>query len=271
MTTPALIDTHAHLDDPVFDHDREEVLSRTAAAGVRRVINVGYRPERWPSTIDLSRRQPLVRHMLGLHPQHADEWSPATRDHLMELLQTTAPVAIGEIGLDFFRDGPPPRQQHEAFTEQLALGTEFGLPVVIHHRAAEDDLISVLSRLGLPGQVLLHSFEGTNRLADLVNDRGFYVGVGGLATRAGSSALRQTLRAIPLDRVVLETDSPYLVPAGCKDRRNTPANIPLIVERLATIWGVDHATFASATTQNAERLFGPLVDAGRRSPTVSSA
>lgn len=271
MSGPPLIDTHAHLDDPVFDHDRTAVIAQAAAAGVRRIINVGYEPKRWRSTIELTRRHPLVRHMLGLHPQHANEWSPATTDLLMELIRSTAPVAIGEVGLDYFRDGPSPQVQHDAFTEQLALAKQLELPIVIHQRAAEADLIAILSSRRLPGQVLLHSFEGTNRLADLVNDRGFYVGVGGLATRAGSHALRQTLRTIPLNRVMLETDSPYLAPAGCKDRRNTPANTPLIAERLAALWDVDESTFATATSRNAERLFGPLIDNGQRSPTVSSA
>ncbi|MDQ3411610.1 MAG: TatD family hydrolase [Chloroflexota bacterium] len=271
MTTPAFIDTHAHLDDPAFDHDRDEVLFEAAANGVRRVINVGYRPDRWRSTIALSHRYPLAAHMLGLHPQHADEWSARTESDLMLLLQTTSPVAIGEIGLDYFRAGPSPELQAVAFNRQLTLAVELGLPAVIHQRAAEEDLISVLTKASQGSQVLLHSYEGTNRLANLVNDRGFYVGVGGLATRAGSEALRQVLRRISLDRVVLETDSPYLSPAGSAVRRNTPATIPLIAGRLAPIWDVDQAAFAAATTSNAERLFGPLISGGQRGPMERDA
>ncbi|MDQ3656060.1 MAG: TatD family hydrolase, partial [Chloroflexota bacterium] len=271
MTSCAWIDTHAHLDDPAFDPDRDHVLADAAAAGVRRVINVGYRPLRWDSTIELTRTYPLVWHMLGLHPGHADEWSPETRDQLTALVRSTSPVAIGEIGLDYFRDGPSPALQAVAFHQQVEIATEDGLPIVIHQRAAEDDLITALTRVEHACQVLLHSFEGTNRLATVVNDRGFYVGVGGLATRAGSEWLRQTLRTISLDRIVLETDSPYLVPAGVKERRNSPANIPLIAERLAPMWNVDQAAFATATTRNAERLFGPLTADGHRGPTESLA
>jgi TatD DNase family protein len=271
MTSGSFVDTHAHLDEPAFDHDRDAVLATAAAAGVRRVINVGYRPERWRTTIELVRASPLVRHMLGLHPQHAGEWSRRTRDALIALVDSTAPVAIGEIGFDFFRDGPDASIQNAAFHDQVAIAAERGLPIVIHQRAAEDALISALTSNHDARQVLLHSFEGTNRLADLANDRGCYVGVGGLATRAGSEGLRQTLQAISLDRVVLETDSPYLTPAGVQARRNTPANIPLIAERLAPIWGVDHATFAAATTRNAERFFGPLIADGQRRPTASTA
>jgi TatD DNase family protein len=117
----------------------------------------------------------------------------------------------------------------------------------------------------------LHSFEGTDRLAAVANDRGCFVGVGGLATRAGSERLRQTLSTIPVERIVLETDAPYLTPAGIKPRRNTPANIPLIAERLASIWTMDHAAFAATTTRNAELFFGPLTTDGQRRPSESTA
>ncbi len=269
MNQWSVIDTHAHLDDQAFDHDRDDVFSRAKAAGVRTIINVGFRPSRWQSTIALTDTYPLARHMLGLHPQHADEWSPGVRHQLETLLKTTAPVALGEIGFDYFRDGPSSTAQQAAFLDQVDIASEFGLPIVIHQRAAEDDLIEALIRVGEASQVLLHSFEGTNRLAKLANDRGFYVGVGGLATRASSVELRQTLGSIPLSRVVLETDAPYLVPAGVKDRRNIPANVPLIVERLAPVWDVDPATLASATTANAERFFGLRLADGQRSPIES--
>jgi TatD DNase family protein len=269
MSELSLIDTHAHLDDPAFDHDRDDVFARAAAAGVRTIINVGFRPSRWRSTIALTDAYPLARHMLGLHPQHAEEWTPAVRDQLVTLLETTSPVALGEIGFDYFRDGPTPEAQHAAFSDQVAIASDFGLPIVIHQRAAEADLIDALTRVSKESQVLLHSFDGTNRLANMAADRGFYVGVGGLATRAGSVELRQTLGTIPLDRVLLETDAPYLVPTGVKDRRNTPANVPLIVERLAPIWDVDQATLAASTTANAERFFGLRLADGQRSPIES--
>lgn len=264
-----VIDTHAHLDDPAFDHDRDEVFAQAAAAGVRTVINVGFRPERWPTTIALTDAYPLARHMLGLHPQHAGEWSPTIGDQLVELLKTTSPAALGEIGFDYFRDGPTAAEQHAAFEDQVAIAADLDLPIVIHQRAAEEDLMNALTRVSASSQVLLHSFDGTNRLAKMVNDRGFYVGVGGLATRAGSVELRQALGSIPLERVVLETDSPYLVPAGVKNRRNTPANVPLIAERMAPVWDVDQETFAAVTTVNAERFFGLVPVNGQRSPNES--
>jgi TatD DNase family protein len=271
MTSLVYVDTHAHMDDEAFDRDRQGVLAEAAAAGVRTIINVGYRPSRWQTTIELVNGNPFVRHMLGLHPQHADEWTPRSSEALIELVAATAPVAIGEIGFDYFRDGPDADTQAAAFHDQIAIAAELGLPVVIHQRAAEDALIAALSRIGNTSQVLLHSFEGTDRLAAVANDRGCFVGVGGLATRAGSERLRQTLGTIPIERIVLETDAPYLAPAGIKPRRNTPANIPLIAERLASIWTMDHAAFAAATTRNAERFFGPLTTDGQRRPNESTA
>lgn len=269
MSGLSVIDTHAHLDDQVFDRDRDEVYARAAAAGVRAIINVGFRPARWPTTIAMTETYSLARHMLGIHPQHAGEWSPAVEEQLVTLLEKTSPVAVGEIGFDYFRDGPSPEQQHAAFVGQVAIADRLGLPIVIHQRAGEADLIEALTRVPGTCQVLLHSFEGTNRLAKIVIDRRFYVGVGGLATRAGSVELRQTLGLIPLDQIVLETDAPYLVPAGVRDRRNTPANVPLIAERLAPIWDEDQATLAAATTANAERLFDLRLVYGQRRPNES--
>lgn len=266
-----LVDTHAHLDDPVFDHDRDQVYADAAAAGVRRIINVGFHPDRWQSTIAMSRRYPQVRHMLGLHPQHADEWSPAVKEQLVALLRTTSAVAVGEIGFDYSREAPPAAIQHAVFEAQAAIAVELTLPLVIHQRAAEPDTLVALAGLPPEADVLLHSFEGTSRLAKLVNDRRFFVGVGGRATRANAEAVRQTLSTIALDQIVVETDAPYQVPAGVKQRRNTPANIPLIVERLAPIWNVEPAAFAAATTANAERLFGSRLAYGQRRPIESAA
>lgn len=271
MTNLNLVDTHAHLDDPVFDHDRDQVYAEAAAAGVRRIINVGFRPDRWESTIAMSRRYPQARHMLGLHPQHADEWTTAVREQLVTLLRATSPLAVGEVGFDYSRETPSSAVQHVVFEAQAAIAADLDLPLVIHQRAAEPDTFAALAGLPSGVQVLLHSFEGSNQLANLVNDRRFYVGVGGRATRASAEAVRQTLSAIALDQVVVETDSPYQVPAGVKQRRNTPANIPLIVERLAPIWNVEPAAFAAATTANAERLFGSRLASGQRSPIESVA
>ena len=265
MTGP-WVDTHAHLDEPAFAADAAEVIAAAVVAGVETIINVGYRSERWPTTLRLAEEHSAVRAMLGVHPQHADEWTSATAARLRALLASAPVVALGEIGFDFFRAGPAEQQQATAFQAQLALAAEVGLPVVIHQRAAESALITALQSLP-PGQrALLHSYEGTSALAELAIDRGFFIGVGGLATRPANAALRATLGAVPLAQVVLETDSPYLAPAGSKDRRNTPAAIPLIAARVASLWGVDPPGLARATTANARRFFGLGDMTGQCSP-----
>jgi len=263
---PEFVDTHAHLDDPAFDRDRDAVIASALTAGVRAIVNVGYRPARWATTIALAKRHRSVAIALGLHPHHADELTADTCERLGHELVRSDAVALGEIGLDYFRDGPDRAVQRAAFEAQLALGRRLGRPIIVHQRAAEDDLIDVLRRCDDLPAVILHSFEGSLGLARFARDRGYLIGVGGLATRGGSASLRQVLATIPVDSILLETDSPYLTPAGVKDRRNTPANLPAIAERLAPLWGVAPEQLAAQTSATAERVF-QLAPADR-SPTT---
>lgn len=253
-----LIDTHMHLDDPAFAQDRDAVLAASIAAGVTAWVNVGYAPARWRSTIALSSATPGMAHMLGLHPQEAEEWSAGTARELESLLIATGARAIGEIGLDYAPHAGDHARQRSVFTDQLALAERLGLPIVIHMRDAERDLVSALRSLAPAHPVLLHCFDGTRDLLGLALERGYLIGVGGLATRARSAGLRALLTEVPLERMVLETDSPYLVPARQKDRRNQPANIALIADFLAALSGQARATVARVTSANAERFFGPL-------------
>jgi TatD DNase family protein len=263
---PAIIDTHAHLDDDQFGAEVGLVIERAIAAGVRRIINIGYRPERWRTTLELADRFPEVTFTLGLHPHHVEEWSPTVEAELCRLLVDRKPVAIGEIGLDYFRNLNPAASQRRVFERQLELATKFGLPVVIHQRSAERDLCDVL-RAAPPDLVcVLHSFDGTNELAKLAEERGYFIGVGGLMTRESSSELRNVLKSIPTELFLLETDTPYLVPVGVKYRRNEPANLTVIAERLAELVGMNVDQVIMLTTKNAERAFGPLLSAADSSP-----
>jgi len=258
---PRLVDTHCHLDEPVFDADRVETLAAARAAGVDRIINIGYRPARWSSTASLT-AEPGLFATFGVHPQHADEWTPEVSDALRARLSNPRARALGEIGLDYFRDGPPESRQRRAFADQLTLAASLDLPVVIHQRAAEDDLIDVLGRSAQPPVVVLHSFDGSRRLAAFALERGYRFGVGGLVTRARSVDLRSILADVPLDQLLLETDSPYLVPAGFKNRRNVPANVARVAAFLADLTDRPLGEIAAATTATAETIFG-LGDATR--------
>ncbi len=253
--TVRFVDTHAHLDEPAFDADRDEVVAQAAMAGVAGIVNIGYRPSRWETSASLARRHPGVRLALGLHPHHADEFDADTLDRLKDALDRSDAVAVGETGLDYHRSDPSRSRQREVFVAQLGLAARLGLPIVIHQRDAEHDLVDILVQCHDLPPVVLHSFEASKRLAKLAVDRGYAVGVGGLATRASSGSLRHILSEIPVTLIVLETDSPYLTPSGVKDRRNVPANLPSIAARLAPLWNVTGEELAHRTTETAEHLF----------------
>lgn len=252
-----LIDTHAHLDDGQFP-DVDAVVDHAVAQGVNRIVNIGYGPTRWDSTIALARRRPEIDFALGFHPLDADHFSDASFDRLIELVDRERPVAIGEAGIDLFRDGPPLSDQRTAFAAQIEMALARKLPLIIHQRAAETEVNEMLRAADRDLRVVLHSFDGSQDSIDLVLDRGWTIGVGGLMTRAGSAPLRELIRAVPLSSIVLETDSPYLVPAGVKDRRNTPANIPRIARALADARREAVEDVARITTGNAMALFPRL-------------
>lgn len=254
---PELVDTHAHLDDPAFDGDRDDVLAAAEAVGVHRIFNVGYNPDRWKTTLALANDHPTVSPVLGLHPQQADAFTDALLEELASALLDGGARAVGEIGLDFSRNRPAPSLQRRAFVAQLDLAGRLGLPIVIHQRAAEDEVIDVLRDAPDLPAVVLHSFDGTARLARFALDRGYHVGVGGLSTRHSAAPLREVLRSLPTERLVLETDAPYLLPPGLKSRRNEPANVALIAERVAPLWHLTAQELALATTANVLRVFGP--------------
>jgi TatD DNase family protein len=251
----SFIDSHAHIDDEQFDADRTEVVTRATAVGVNHIINIGYEPAKWESSIELGRRFPSVSFTLGLHPSESDLYSPDLIMRLGELLQTSGAVAVGEIGIDLFRNGPSLELQRASFEAQLALANELGIPVVIHQRAASDEVMEVLARAPVSLRCVLHSFDGTHALRDLGLKRGYMFGIGGLMTRPTSEGLRKVLKKVPLNRMILETDSPYLVPAGVEGRRNEPATIPTIATALAELLGLPLRAVADTTSRNAIEMF----------------
>lgn len=259
--TPAspLIDTHCHLDDPSFLEDLDKVLSSSRDAGVVAWIMVGFSPAHWDAAMRMSTEIPGMAHMLGVHPSHAAEWNDDIRRRLADALVASKSRAIGEIGLDFYRDNAPLAVQERALVDQLDLARELDLPVVFHLRDAEPQMLAILERQPSLPRMVFHSFDGTARLTRFILDLNAYVGVGGLATRLKSEAIRAQLRDIPLGSMVLETDSPYLVPARQKVRRNTPANISIIAGFLAELLDCSVDEVARQTTLTSESIFGNLL------------
>lgn len=249
------VDTHNHLDDPAFDADRDAVIARAWDAGVERQILIGYRPNGWRRAIDVAASFDGGAVALGIHPQDADEADDASLEALRQIVLESHPVAIGETGIDLFRDGPELAVQIRAFAAQLELARGMGLPAIIHQRAAETDVLSVLRATPGDQVIVLHSFDAGEANAKVARERGWILGVGGLMTRQSSTRVREILRTFPLDQMVVETDAPYLVPSRVKARRNEPANVAIVAERLAELRGIEVAEVAETTTATAERVF----------------
>ncbi|MEJ7900226.1 MAG: TatD family hydrolase [Thermomicrobiales bacterium] len=255
---PAFVDTHCHLDDDSFGADLDAVLDRSRALGVSRWINVGFNPDRWQPSIDLADRYSGMSFMLGLHPGDAARWTDDVQADLRELAERVPLVAIGEIGLDFYRGETNGEEQVAAFQAQLDLALEHSLPATIHMRSAEHQILEVLNSRRRTPPLVFHSFDGSQELTNWILANDAYVGVGGLATRTKSHLIHQQIRRLPVDRLLLETDSPYLVPNGFKHRRNTPESITRIASFVATLLDTDVGHIASQTTRNAERCFERL-------------
>lgn len=253
---PVLIDTHAHIDDEAFDPDRADVIRRAAEAGVGRIVLIGYRESIWDRTVAVARSFAGGSVALGIHPQSANEAGNSSFDDLRERASAVGAVAIGETGIDLFRDGPALAVQQLVFRVQLDIALELGLPTIIHQRGAEAETLPILRDRPADQPIVLHSFDAGAETATVARERGWYLGVGGLMTRRSNETVRAILRDFPLERLVLETDAPYLVPSGVKARRNEPANLAIIAARLASLRGTDPETVATATTANAQRIFG---------------
>jgi TatD DNase family protein len=253
-----LIDTHAHLDDEGFAGEADRLVAEAAEIGVRRIVHIGYRPSGWENAVALERRFPGVSYTLGIHPNHASEATDANLARLREMVLRGGPVAIGETGLDYFRDWEPPRQQRVAFEAQIRLAAESGLPVIVHQRGAEADTIAAIRAAPADVTFILHSFEGSDAYLRLAIERGCAIGVGGLMTRSGSGPLRTVLQEAPGHLLLLETDAPYLKPAGLRGARNEPRNLTAVAAKLAGLRGVTVEQIAALTNANAERIFARL-------------
>lgn len=255
-------DSHAHLDAPHFDADRTDVLARAADVGVRAIINVGYSPATWPTTLALASAHPGVFACIGFHPNDAATWDDALVATLAELHAHPKVVAVGETGLDYYRDSASPERQQAAFVAQLGLARALGKPVVIHHREAHADVLALLrAEVAVHGPLhgVLHAFNGGPQFAADVLALGLHLGIGGPVTFKNATELHETVRGLPLDRIVIETDSPYLPPHPYRGRRNESAYVVLVAERIALLKATDVVTVAAMTTANAVRLFGIMM------------
>lgn len=250
-----LTDSHAHLDDRSFDHDRREVLDRARTAGVGAIVVPAINRASWQPIAQLQQDEKGVHGAYGLHPMFLNDHRPADLDELPGWIARHPTVAVGEIGLDFFVDGLDPAQQRFYFTRQLKLARDLELPVIVHARKAVDEVIATIRRIGgLRGVV--HSFSGSPQQAEQLWKEGFLIGLGGPLTYERAQRLRRLVADMPLEHLLLETDSPDQPNAARRGMRNEPAFITDVLETVAQLRGATKDEVAAATTANAHRLFG---------------
>ena len=257
MSALDLFDTHAHLHFPDFAGDLAEVLSRARAAGVRRMLTVGTDPATSRAAIEVASREPDVWASVGIHPHDAQAADGAALDTIQRLATEPRVVAVGEIGLDFFRDLSPRPLQERAFRAQLEIARRVRRPVIVHCRDAHEETLGILSehRVGELGGIM-HCFSGDVEIARRCLDLGLLVSLAGPVTYPKARALPDVARFVPGDRLVVETDCPYLPPQPFRGKRNEPAHIALTVARVAELRGEPVDVLAARLSENGRTLLG---------------
>lgn len=255
---PDLVDTHAHLDEERFQSDRGEVVARAAAAGVRRILTIATTAGSSQASADLAAAFPGVFASAGIHPNYAGQAAQGDWDVVIEVLQRPQVLALGETGLDRFHDFTPFPIQEEYFARHLELSRQTRLPVIIHCRDCEPDMLRMLQAdFDRHGPILgvMHSFAGSAATAAACLDMGLFISFSGMLTYKKSEELRLTAAKVPVDRLLVETDSPYLAPQPFRGKRNEPSYVVHTAQCLADVLGLDLLHLAQATTRNADKLF----------------
>ncbi|SFJ87692.1 TatD DNase family protein [Paenibacillus sp. UNC496MF] len=252
-----LIDTHTHLDSPKFDEDREAVIERALEAGVHTLVNIGFNRETIPTTMALAERYPFIYAVVGWHPVDSIDMTPADLEWIASLLEHPKVVALGEIGLDYHWDTSPKDVQQRVFRQQIALAKEKRKPIVIHNRDAHEDVVRILREEGA-SEVggIMHCYSGSWETAKQCLDMNFYISFGGPLTFQNARVPKEVMARVPLDRLLIETDAPYLAPHPHRGKRNESSFVRLVANAMAEISGKSVEEIAKITTENAKRCFG---------------
>lgn len=257
VATRPLVDSHCHLDYLERDGDIEPVVARALEAGVGTMVTICTKLSEFESIEAIARRFPRVYCSVGVHPHEAGEEGQQTPARLIELAGHDKVVGIGETGLDYYYEHSPREAQQVSFRAHIAAARETGLPLIVHARDADDDTVAVLqdeyAKGPFPG--VIHCFTAGPELARAALGIGFYISLAGIVTFKKADALRETVREVPLDRLLVETDSPYLAPVPRRGKTNEPANVVYTARALAELRGIDPGELADATTGNFFRLF----------------
>lgn len=248
------IDSHAHYNASAFSEDRDEVLASLPENGIEKVVNIGDNMEASRICLEMAEKYPFVYAAVGVHPEHADE----VTSEALRILETMAAhekaVAIGEIGLDYYYDDVPRDVQRAAFRQQLILARRLDMPVVIHDREAHGDCLEILKEERITRGVM-HCFSGSVEFMREVTRLGLHVALGGVVTYKNAKNAVDVAKEVPLDKLLLETDCPYLSPVPNRGKRNSSLNLKYTAEKIAEIRGIDVGTLAVLTTENTKRLF----------------
>ena len=252
-----LIDSHAHLDDERFDGDREMIIKNLKANGIELVVNVGADLKSSASTVELARENENIYAVVGVHPHSASGLNEEALEILKSHAEEEKVVAIGEIGLDFFYDNSPRDDQRAAFKAQIDLAKSLGLPIVIHSREADQETFDTIEAAMDDGklEVLLHCYSGSAELAEEYLKLGCYISLAGPVTFKNARVPKEVAEVVPLDRLMVETDSPYLTPEPYRGKRNEPMFVKYVAEEIARIKGVDIEDLSRATRENTKVFF----------------
>lgn len=252
-----LFDTHTHMDAPEFEEDRDAAMARAVEAGVSRLVNIGFNRETIPTTLALAEKYDFVYAAIGWHPVDAINMQEGDLEWIESLCAHEKVVAIGEIGLDYHWDKSPKDVQHRVLREQIALAKRVKLPIVIHNREAHEDTIRILKEENA-SEVggIMHAFSGSWETAKICLDMGFHLSFGGPVTFKNAKQPKEVLEKTPMDRLLIETDAPYLTPHPYRGKRNETAYVRLVAETAAQLKGVSLEEIAEQTMKNANKLFG---------------
>ena len=251
-----IFETHAHYDDAAFDEDRAQLLDSMSDAGIDHIVNIGANMESSRTSLELAHKYDFIYAAVGVHPSDSAELDDDRIEELRKLSGDPKCLAIGEIGLDYYWPEPDHELQKKWFRRQIALAKEEKLPVIIHSRDAAADTLNILKEENAAENGgVVHCFSYSAEVAKQCVDMGFYIGVGGVITFKNGRKLKETVEVLPLEKILLETDSPYLAPTPYRGKRNSSLNLPLVVEAIAQIKGVTTDEVIRITEENAKKMY----------------
>ena len=251
-----LIDTHVHLNADQYDDDLQEVIDRALSEGIDRMFVVGFDTKTIERTMKLIDQYDFIYGIIGWHPVDAIDCTDERLEWIESLSKHPKIIGIGEMGLDYHWDKSPKDIQKDVFRKQIALAKRVNLPIIIHNREATQDCVDILKEENA-SEVggIMHSFSGSNEIADEILKMNFYVSLGGPVTFKNAKQPKEVAKHVPLDRLLVETDAPFLSPHPYRGKRNEPARVKLVAEQIAELRGLTYEEVCEATTENAERLF----------------